>query len=176
MTEALTKSILHPVRIRILATGQLAANLPDVPQASLYRHISRLEAAGVLTVVEQRPVRGTLEKVFTVAEGIGILGGEEVASMNLADWEHAFGAFAASLLGQFGAYLKLPHADPIADRVGFQTTPVYLSDEELQQLALNIRAVLLPLLEFGPAPERRRRLLSTILMPDLELNDPGETP
>jgi len=52
--------LLHPVRLRIvqaflgdraLTTTELRAELPDVPQASLYRNIARLVGAGVLSIV-----------------------------------------------------------------------------------------------------------------------------
>src|SRR5690348_17278201 len=67
-----TDIVLHPVRMRILqnlATRnltplQLAEELVNVPQATLYRHLNKLVEAGVLLVVEERPVRGTVEKVY----------------------------------------------------------------------------------------------------------------
>ncbi|WP_324273703.1 helix-turn-helix domain-containing protein [Blastococcus brunescens] len=52
--------LLHPVRLRVvqaflgdrtLTTSDLRAELPDVPTASLYRHVGVLADAGVLTVV-----------------------------------------------------------------------------------------------------------------------------
>src|SRR5262249_24220554 len=55
--------LLHPVRLRILqtflgdrtlTTSDLQAELPDVPPASLYRHVARLVGAGVLVVVDER--------------------------------------------------------------------------------------------------------------------------
>ena len=66
--------LLHPVRLRILqaflgdralTTSQLQAELADVP-ASLYRHVAKLAAAGVLTIVEERRVRGALERTYTL--------------------------------------------------------------------------------------------------------------
>ncbi len=183
MAEALTSVILHPVRLRILAalyrrqltTTQIAAGLPDVPQATLYRHINKLAAGGVLTVVDQRPVRGTLEKTYALtADGFTLSPGQ-AGAMGPDDWERAFGAFTASLLGQFGAYLGRPDADPVADGVSFLTAPLWLSDTELTRLAADLRAVLLPVLDFGPAPGRRRRLLSTVLVPDIEPDEEGKT-
>src|SRR5215831_1697445 len=59
--------LLHPVRLRILqtflgdrtlTTSDLQAELPDVPPASLYRHVGKLVDAGVLAVVSERRVRG----------------------------------------------------------------------------------------------------------------------
>ncbi|HEY2693839.1 MAG TPA: helix-turn-helix domain-containing protein, partial [Pseudonocardiaceae bacterium] len=61
--------LLHPVRLRIvkaflgdrvLTTAQLAAELDDVPPGSVYRHVGLLTKAGVLHVVAERRVRGTV--------------------------------------------------------------------------------------------------------------------
>jgi hypothetical protein len=41
-----------------LTTTQLRAELPDVPPASLYRHVARLVERRVLSVVAERRVRG----------------------------------------------------------------------------------------------------------------------
>ena len=50
--------LLHPIRLRVvqaflgdraLTTAGLRAELPDVPPASLYRHIGRLVDGGVLS-------------------------------------------------------------------------------------------------------------------------------
>ena len=64
-----------PVRLRIvkaflgdraLTTGQLAAELDDVPAGSLYRHVALLSDAGILQVVAERRVRGTTERTYTL--------------------------------------------------------------------------------------------------------------
>ena len=64
MTIKNTKAdlVLHPIRIRILmalagehrTSQQLADNLRDIPQATLYRHIARLAKAGIIEVAEVR--------------------------------------------------------------------------------------------------------------------------
>src|SRR3954449_8021597 len=69
-----TELLMHPVRMRILmavATRnltplQLAEELVNVPQATLYRHLNKLVQAKILRVVEERPVRGTVEKVYGI--------------------------------------------------------------------------------------------------------------
>ncbi len=56
--------ILHPTRLRLiqafgagrrLTAQQLAALVPDIPHASLYRHLHLLTHAGILAVVAERP-------------------------------------------------------------------------------------------------------------------------
>ena len=68
--------LLHPVRLRIVQAflgdrgahhhDAPAAELPDVPAASLYRHVARLVDAGVLAVVAERRVRGALERTYVL--------------------------------------------------------------------------------------------------------------
>jgi DNA-binding transcriptional ArsR family regulator len=67
--------VLHPVRLRILqaflggrhlTTGDLARELPDVAQAGLYRHVSRLAKGGVLEVVGERQARGAVERTYAL--------------------------------------------------------------------------------------------------------------
>src|SRR5215510_1859586 len=78
--------ITHPVRAQILmvlmgrtlTTQQIAALIPSVPRASLYRHIRLLVDAGILIVIDQIPIRGTLEKIYGVREGGGTLDPSDV--------------------------------------------------------------------------------------------------
>src|SRR5258708_12373736 len=74
---AMTKAdlIIHPGRLRIiqafgggrrLTAQELAALVPDIPRASLYRHLNLLVDAGVLAVVEERPVRAIQERVYSL--------------------------------------------------------------------------------------------------------------
>ena len=50
-----------------LTTRQIHERLPDVAQASLYRAVSRLVGAGIITVVERRRRGGAMEAVYRVA-------------------------------------------------------------------------------------------------------------
>src|SRR3712207_7822816 len=65
--------LLHPVRLRIvqaflgdrtLTTADLRTELPDVPPATLYRHVGVLAEAGVPTVVGERKARGAAERSY----------------------------------------------------------------------------------------------------------------
>ncbi len=176
MAETGADVILHPVRMRIistlfgrqLTTQQIGLALPEVAQATLYRHLRLLVQAGVLAVVAQRPVRGVTEKVYALAEDSVQL---DPRGMGREDWERGFAAFTASLLGQFGAYLRQEGADPVNDGVSFRTRALHLSDAELAQLRADLQAAFVPFLDYSPSPERRRRLLSTVIVPDVVLED-----
>ncbi|GAB4190777.1 MAG: helix-turn-helix domain-containing protein [Roseiflexaceae bacterium] len=165
--------LLHPVRMRIvlalagqrLTAQQLAETLPDVAQATLYRQISKLVQGDVLAVVEQRPVRGTVEKVYALVAQNANLSPEELASASREENLRYFLTFLVGLLGDYERYLRRDTIDPLADGVGYRAVPLHLTDEEFRQMALALNTALLPFLQHAPTPERRARLLATILIP-----------
>jgi DNA-binding transcriptional ArsR family regulator len=173
--------ILHPVRLRILmalagrrlTAKELATALPDVAQATLYRHINTLAEGGILVIVEENPVRGTIERVYTLAQSGANLTPDDLAAMSKDDHLRLFTAFVTKLLNDFAAYLDAnEQVDVAADGVSYRQAPLYLSDEELANLMQQAGALLLPYIDNQPAPQRRRRLLTTIIMPDDSV--PGE--
>lgn len=175
MADTRADLLLNPIRIRIviavagrqMTAADLGAALPDVPQATLYRHINRLAEGGVLRVVAENPVRGLVQKVYALsAPDIGHLSPEDVAAMSKDDMRQLFAAFATSLIASFEQYLDNTAApDMAADGVGFHTYPLYLTDDELRDVAIGLAEVLRPVMAHAPAPGRRRRLMATVLMP-----------
>lgn len=177
MASSRADLILHPVRMRLLAhlarrkltARQLSEVLPDVPQATLYHHLGTLTRAGLLRIVSERPVRGTVEKVYTLAAADAVLGPDELANASREDHLRYFTVFLATLLGDFAHYLQQEGPiDLAADGVGYREIPFYLSDDEFAQATKAVSQALLPFLSYEPAPHRRRRLMSTIIFPDVE--------
>lgn len=75
MAETLLDVVLNPVRMKVICSIarrgaasalQLAKELPEVPQASLYRHIRKLADSGVIQVVEETRIRGTIERTYAI--------------------------------------------------------------------------------------------------------------
>ena len=167
--------ILHPVRMRLLVAlarrqltaAQLSELLPDVPQATLYHHLGILTRAGLLRVVSERPVRGTVEKLYALADDNALLSPADLAHASREDHLRYFTIFVATLLADFARYLQQDApVDLLADGVGYHETPFYLSDDEFAQAAAAVNQALLPFLGNQPAPRRRRRLFATIVFPD----------
>lgn len=166
--------LLHPVRMRIvqalaggerLATAELAERLADVPAATLYRHLGALTDAGVLAVVELRPARGTPERTYALVQGAGSLTAQDLAHATADDHLRYFTMFCAGLIDDFGRYLTAGPADLVTDGVGYRQVPLWLTDTELAELAGRLAASLAPVLGNEPSDGRRRRMLSTVLMP-----------
>jgi hypothetical protein len=166
--------ILHPIRLRIiqqfacstnLTAQAIGAALPDVPPATLYRHLNRLARGGVLAVVERRQVRGTTEKVYALPAGGANLTPADLEGASSEDHLRYFTVFVATLLGDFARYLGRGSVDFVADGVGYRQVPLYLSDAEFVQMAQAINLAISPLLANGPGAGRTRRMLSSIVMP-----------
>jgi DNA-binding transcriptional ArsR family regulator len=166
--------ILHPLRMRIIMTlvgkhmtaQQLASAMPDIAQATLYRHLNKLAKGGVLAVVEERPVRGTLEKIYALNEQGAFLGAADIADFTKDDHMRYFTAFVAILLGEFSQYLESKDKpDLVADGVAYTKVAINLSDEEFMTMAKQMNEAVVPTLKNQPAPGRKRRLFTTIILP-----------
>ena len=169
--------LLHPVRLRIvqaflgdraLTTTQLNSELSDVPAASLYRHVARLVAAGVLQVVAQRRVRGAVERTYVLRLAAARVGLDELAAMGTDDYRQMFMAYAAGLLADFDRYLQRAEVDLVKDGVAFGIEGLWLDDAEFAELMLELYRVLQPRRANAPKPGRRRRLLASVLLPGEE--------
>jgi Helix-turn-helix domain len=166
--------LLHPVRLRIvqsflgdraLTTNQLRAELPDVPAASLYRHVARLVDGGVLAVVAERRVRGAVERTYVLRTAAARISMDEVATMTPDEHRHAFLAFAARLIGDFDRYLAREDVDPVRDGGSYDLAGMWLDDTELLEFGRELLTVIQPRLANAPRPGRKRRILATVLIP-----------
>jgi DNA-binding transcriptional ArsR family regulator len=157
--------ILMAVAGRQITAQKLAAELSDVPQATLYRHINALAKGGVLKVVEERPVRGTSEKVYALQGTAAMLTPDDMANLTREEHMQLFTTFVVSLMGDFARYLERDHVNVLADGVSFTSAPLNLSDEEFMELGRKLNEIILPILNNSPTPERKRRMFSTIVMP-----------
>lgn len=166
--------LLHPVRLRIvqaflgdraLTTTDLRQELPDVPPASLYRHVARLVDAGVLSVVSERRVRGALERTYVLRTAAASINIDEIESMSREDHRHAFMAFVAGLLSDVDRYLEREDFDPVRDGAGYRLAGLWLDEAEFTEFVRDLARAIQPRLANPPRPGRRRRILGTILLP-----------
>lgn len=151
---------------RQLTPQQLIKLLPDIPQATLYRHLNKLSSGGIITIVDQRKVRGTVEKVYSLVEQEVSLTKNDLESSSRDDHLRYFLAFLATIQADFERYLQQDQFDMEKDGFGYRQVSLYLNDEEFLQLALTISSAVQQALKNQPAPGRRRRTLSTIIIPE----------
>ena len=105
--------------------------------------------------MEERPVRGTVEKVYTVDTRTTMLSAEDIANFSKDDHMRYFIAFVATLLDDFSRYLQhSERLDLAADGVSYHKFPLEVSDEELKSLSAKMNAVLAPYLDHQPGQDR----------------------
>lgn len=167
--------LLHPVRLRIIlatagrqvTTQQLANELPDIPQATLYRNINTLAAAGILSVVQERRVRNTIEKTYALPEHDLRLTKEDLENAEPEDYVRLFTQYLGLQLGYYVRYIQHGDVDFARDKVVFHMFPVYLSKEERGELDQAVNALLLPYAQNEPTPERQRSIIGLLSLPDV---------
>ena len=166
--------LLHPVRLRIvkaflgdrtLTSKQLAAELPDVPAGSIYRHVARLTEAGVLQVVAERRVRATTERTYALRMYDARMQPDEIAAMTLDEHVNAFLAYVAGLLGDFDRYIATEPQNPGEDGAGYSVAAMWLTDAELTDYLGELAAISQARLANAPGAGRQRRMLYTVLLP-----------
>ncbi|GIG87804.1 helix-turn-helix domain-containing protein [Plantactinospora endophytica] len=174
--------LLHPVRIRILqalfdadplTTAQLRDRLPDIPPATMYRHIAVLADAGVLEVVEEKRVRGTVERSYRVRGEQAVVDPAARAAMTREDHQRAYTMFSASLMGDFDRYIAHENADPNADGVVYRQAAVWLTEEEFTELVGEIESAVVARVGLGRDDGRRRRVVSLVVVPDKPRTETG---
>jgi DNA-binding transcriptional ArsR family regulator len=166
--------LLHPVRLRILlavagrrvTAGQLANELPDIPQASLYRNIKVLADAGILVVVRERRVRNTLEKTYALPEQDLLLSVKDLENAGPEDYIRLFTQYLGLLLGYYVRYIQQGNVNFARDNVIFRMFPLYLNAAETRKAGQAINAVLLPYVKNEPSPERQRYIIGLLSLPD----------
>ncbi|GHH29509.1 helix-turn-helix domain-containing protein [Lentzea cavernae] len=166
--------LLHPVRMRVVqamldgrpsTTTQLRQRLPEIAPATMYRHVAVLADAGVLEVLEEKRVRGIMERTYRLRRDRVELGEADRAAMTPDDHRNAFTAFTGGLLADFGQYLEREPADPAADGVTYQQAALWLTDQEHEELLAELRAAVTARAGGEPGDGRTRRVVSLVAMP-----------
>lgn len=76
MADKLMDCITNPVRCKLLleihsqgktTAKQLSDTYSDIPPATLYRHLKKMLSDGIIKVVEETQIRGTVEKTYALA-------------------------------------------------------------------------------------------------------------
>lgn len=173
--------LLHPVRMRILqalfdadplTTAQLRDRLPDIAPATMYRHIAVLADAGVLEVVDEKRVRGTVERSYQVRKEQAVVDPAARAAMTREEHQRAFTTFSVSLMSDFDRYLAHEGADPTSDGVVYRQAAVWLTKDEFAALIEEIESAVLARIGHPRDGDRIRHVISLVVVPD----KPGTEP
>lgn len=178
--------LLHPVRLRILrtllgagelTTAQLRDRLPDVSAATMYRHVATLAQAGIIEVVRETPVRGTVERSYRVRQDEALVDDDARTAMTKDDHRQAFTVFTGALMSDFERYLSREDTEPARENVLYRQGAVWVTDDEFAALVEELEAVVARHTRTTPGDDRTRHVISLVLVPDKETeSDPESDP
>ena len=157
--------VMNPVRQRIFQyfllheTGtvkELKKALPDVPSASLYRHIKILADHSILMVVDENRIRGTVESVYQLNKNA------------LATEDESGNAVQMALLGictSFARYFADGNADPKKDMLLLTNCTLLLTDEEFSRFLSEINEIALKYMRAEATERSKTRQITLISSP-----------
>ena len=164
--------VMNPIRQRIFQyfliheTGtvkEIRKVLPDVPSASLYRHIKILADSSVLEVAGENRIRGTVESVYRLNKS------------SLETEDEGGNAVQLSLLNisaAFARYFSRGDADPKKDMLLFTNCTLVLTDEEFSDFLSEINRVAISYMKKKAAKGSKMRQITLISSPtELKSND-----
>ena len=174
MTDKIMSCITNPVKCKLLleiyAQEQTTAKhlsdvLSDIPQATLYRNLKKMLNDGILKVVEETQVRGTVERTYALAFDLNSDFEAILAENSGTLYMQVFTQYFLGFAKQFREYCQSPDIDIKKDMSGFSLSHIYLSDEELTGLMKSISAAIQAVEKNEPKPGRKLRTLGVIVSP-----------
>lgn len=182
---ATSSALLHPVRLRIVqallsdgeqTTHQIHAQLPDVPIATLYRHVAHLVKNDLIEITDEQQIRGTSEKTYRVAPNFANPSPEELAALSPEELLTTFTVFSSGLIRDFDTYLHSGTPDLHEDRVTFAQADFWATTAETDEFFETVMVAMQKLLANQAGEGRRRRKLTTVLVPRPDASDPIDAP
>ncbi len=174
MIDKMMECITNPVKCKLLleiysqerATAKhLSDVLGGIPQATLYRNLKKMVNDGLLKVVEETQVRGTVERTYGLAFNPN-RDFETILAQNSGTlYMQVFTQYFLGFAKQFQKYCKSPDINIKKDMSGLSLSHLYLSDEELTELMKNISTILKTAEKNEPNAERKLRTLGIIVTP-----------
>jgi DNA-binding transcriptional ArsR family regulator len=141
-----------------MTATELCKIISDVPRTTLYRHIGMLLDGGIVSVVSEKKIRGSVER--TLALNVG-----EISKHNtLENASRNALAFLMNRYARLHNYFSKGNANPGKDKIFLNDTVMMMDDAEFDQFLLELRDLLLKY-SFKAAEGRRARDISVISCP-----------
>ena len=161
----LAEIVMNPVRQRIFQyfllheTGtvkEIRKALPDIPSASLYRHIKILADSSILMVVGENRIRGTVESIYRLNQDAMATEDETGNAVQMS---------LLSICASFAKYFSTGNADPQKDMLLLTNCTLLLTDEEFSEYLSEINQVTLKYMKEAPSESSKMRGITFISAP-----------
>jgi len=167
--------LLNPIRMGIiqnliggrrLSTQQISELLPDVPQATLYRHLKILLKAGYISVVEENRVRGTVEKIYRMnADSMNAVN-KEATELTADQYKRYFFTYMVGLTDELESYFENDGVDVVKDGLSFRQGRYYMTDEEYSVFVEDLKNAFGKVVGNIPSHGRKARTIGLVMIPD----------
>lgn len=164
--------LLHPVRMRIIqalveaesaTTANIIEKLQDTPTSSVYRQIAKLQEAGVIVAVGERPVRGVTEKTYAIAEKYRRVNQADISTFSQDELAVLYRAYLAGMSSLFDRYVQGDYG--IAqDNLTFAQASFWATDSEMKKFLNDVSTAIVKLSQ-NTSENRKRYTLGTIAIP-----------
>ena len=160
--------VMNPVRQRIFqyfllheagTAKDLKKALPDVPSASLYRHIRILADHSILVVVGENRIRGTVESIYRLNRDALAVEDESGNAVQMS---------LLSICASFARYFAAGNADPRKDMLLLTNCTLVLTDEEFSGFLSEINEIALKYMKMEAAEGSKTRQITLISAPTNE--------
>lgn len=157
--------VMNPVRQRIFQyfllheTGtvkEIRKALPDVPSASLYRHVKILADSSILVVVGENRIRGTVESIYQLNRDALTIEDENGNAVQMS---------LLSICASFARYFSCGNADPKKDMLLFTNCTLVLTDEEFSGFLSEINEIALKYMKVEATENSKTRQITLISAP-----------
>ncbi len=174
MNDKMVTCLCDPVKAKILfevfekkevTTKQISEKHSQIPKATLYRHLSKMLADGILKVAGENQIRGTIEKIYA----LGFDFEENIQTMvKTNDGELYMQFFMQYMLGIMHEFLEYTSGTDInlaEDGTGFTITPVYATKDEITDALTKCSEIIRSLYHNEPNEQRQLHNICMITTP-----------
>ena len=171
MSNKVIENLTNPTRVRIffeihgkerLTTKNLLDTFPEIAQPTMYRHLKAMLDDGMLKVVDERKVRGAVEKTYAINLDFGADIERIITENDGEGYLQLFTQYIMGIVAEFTEYSKSENINIVEDLSGFSVAPMYVTNEELVEALTKISEIIMPLLQNKPTEGRKLRNFYTI--------------
>jgi len=166
--------ITNPTRAKIffeIISGEqvtakhLLEKFTDISQPTIYRHLKALLAADMIKISGEKPVRGVIEKSYSVNAEMGADIANIIENNDGKGYLNLFVQYITGVTAEFNAYSQEENINIIEDVSAFSIAPFYATKEEIYEALMKIGEIIQPLIANEPTADRKLRNLCTIITP-----------
>ena len=158
--NATRQRIIQVIMIKKEATSaEIGEELPDIPRASLYRHIKVLLDAEIITVVKEEFKRGSMEKTYAIAP-------QRPYDDTNEEYNSLIQSALMGLQGEFYRYFNGENPDPQRDLLTVGSASLMMSDDEMLEFIKSYGELIQKYMSNKATEGRKVRKVTFVISPN----------